>query len=660
MLRRTGILILCVCPIVSAALLRLEVSERTDVLAGKPFGHTGPYERIVGKAYFAVDPKLAANQIIADIDKAPVNEKGLVEFSADVYVLKPRDPALGNGAALFEVSNRGRKGMLSMYNRAAGSVDPKSEKEFGDGFLMEQGYTLVWLGWQFDTPKEPGLMRLYTPVVKGVKGVVRSEIIVDRNTTTASLGDRTMIVAYAVSNPDDPKLALTVRDGRDGQRQPVPRSQWHIEDGTRVVMPAGFVPGRVYELVYTSQDPALVGLGPTAVRDMLSFLKYGGNDITVLGDQHRYLKRVYGYGASQSGRFLRTFLYYGFNADEKGQKVFDGVLSHIAGAGRGSFNLRFGQASRDGHPFMNMFYPTDIFPFTDLDEKDPESGLTDGLLARTVKEGVTPKVFYTNSAYEYWGRSASLIHMSPDGKKDAPIPDSTRIYFFPGGQHGPGGFPPKRNGTVYLPNPNPYTYSMRALLVAMDSWVRDNKQPPASQYPRVSEDKLVSAGAIQFPKIPGVSLPTRFEKAYHVDYGPEFRTKGIISIEPPKVGTAFPLLLPQVDTDGNETAGIRMPELAVPLATYAGWNMRAKEIGAPDEMYSMVGSWIPFAKTKAEREQKHDPRPSIEERYANRAQYLQLVGAAARRLVETGYLLDRDVPALIDHSGAEWDCVNRQ
>jgi hypothetical protein len=248
--------------------------------------------------------------------------------------------------------------------------------------------------------------------------------------------------------------------------------------------------------------------------------------------------------------------------------------------------------------------------------------------------------------------------MTPDGKKDAPVPPSTRIYFFAGGQHGPGAFPPKRNGTEYLPNPNPYTYSMRALLVAMESWVKDGKEPPPSQYPRVSDDRLVAAGAIQFPKIPGVKLPERPELSYRVDYGPEFRSKGIISIEPPKVGQAFPLLLPQVDRDGNETSDVRMPDVAVPLATYAGWNMRAREIGAPDEIYSMVGSWIPFAPTKTERAQKHDPRPSIEERYSNRAEYLQLYGAAARRLVETGYILDRDVPALIDHGAAEWDYLH--
>jgi hypothetical protein len=652
-------LVFCVCPILSAALLRLEVVERSDVLDGQPFGNAGAYERIVGKAYFAADPKLAANQIICDIDQAPRNENGQVEFSADVYVLKPRDPKFGNGAVLFEVSNRGRKGMLGMYNRAAASLDPRTEAQLGDGFLMEQGYTLVWLGWQFDVPRDPQLLRLYAPVVKGVTGLVRSEIIVDHNATSHSLGDRDSMIPYPAANPDDPQLALTVRDRREGPRQAVPRNLWRIEDRTRVVMPAGFDPGRIYELVYASQDPAVVGLGPAAVRDLISFLKYGGNDITVLGDHHRYLKRAYGFGVSQSGRFLRTFLYYGFNADEKGRKVFDGVLVHVAGAGRGSFNLRFAQPSRDGHPFLNLFYPTDIFPFTDMEETDPETGVTDGLLARAEKAGVAPKIFYTNSSYEYWGRAASLIHITADGTKDAPIPERTRVYFFAGGQHGPSAFPPKRAGTVNLANPNPYTYSMRALLVAMNAWVRDDKPPPPSQYPRIADDRLVSAGALPFPAIPGIAVPTRLEKAYRVDYGPEFRTKGIITIEPPKVGDAFPLPLPQVDRDGNETSGIRMPELTVPLATYTGWNMRSPQIGAPDEMYSMVGSWIPFARTRAERVGKHDPRASLEERYTNRSEYLELIGAAARRLAETGYLLDRDVPKLIDHSAAEWDYVTR-
>jgi hypothetical protein len=658
MLSRACVLAACLAGLAPAALLRIELSQRSDVLAGKPFGSAGPYERLIGKAYFAVDPENPVNRIISDIDKAPRNEDGRVEFSADLYVLKPRDPSHGNGAALFEVSNRGGKGMLGMYHHAAGSTDPRTPEQFGDNFLLEQGYTLVWLGWQFDVPHNDGLMRLYAPIAReggrAITGLVRAEFVLDRNETRHSLADRDHI-PYRPVNADDPALKLTVRDTREGERHAVQRDAWRIEDGTHIVMPDGFQPGKIYELVYTSQDPVLVGLGPTAVRDLISFLKYGGNDATVLGDSRRYLKRAYGFGISQSGRFLRTFLYYGFNRDENDRRVFDGVLAHVAGAARGSFNFRFAQPSRDGHPFMNLFYPTDIFPFTDLPETDPETGFTDGLLSRTAKDNTVPKIFYTNTAYEYWGRSASLIHISIDGQRDAPIPDTTRIYFLAGGQHGPAPFPPPKPHTQNLSNPNDFRWAMRALLVAMDHWVRDGKEPPASQYPRVAQDTLVPLGALQFPKIPGVAVPTRIQKAYRVDYGPDFRAAGIVTVEPPKVGNAFPILLPQVDRDGNETSGIRMPEVQVPLATYTGWNLRSPGIGAPGELNSMIGSFIPLARTKADRELHHDPRASVAERYSGRADYLALIEAAAHRLADGGYLLERDIPQIVEHSATEWD-----
>jgi hypothetical protein len=661
MLKRAWIaltLSFCLPALACAALLRIEVSERSDVLDGQPFGAAGPYERIAGKAWFAVDPNLPANKIVVDLDKAPRNEEGLVEFSSDIYVLKPRDPAHGNGAVFFEVSNRGTKGMLYGFNRATASLDPRSAREFGDGFLLEQGYTLVWLGWQFDVPHTPGLMRLYAPVAAGITGLVRAEFVLDKKETRQSLADRNHI-PYQVLNPDDPKLTLTVRDHADSPRRVVPRETWHIENRSRIAMPEGFEPGKLYELVYTSTDPSIVGLGPAAVRDLISFFKYGSNDDTVLGDHHNFIKRVYSVGVSQSGRFLRTFLYYGFNQDEKGRLVFDGVMAHVAGAGRGSFNYRFAQPSRDGHPFMNTFYPTDIFPFTDEAQTDPETGITDGLLSHAIPPGAAPKIFYTNTSYEYYGRSASLVHTSIDGRKDAPIPPTTRIYYLTGCQHGPASFPPVRGLAQNLPNPNDYNWTLRALLVAMDAWVRNGKEPPPSRYPKIADDNLVPLGAVQFPKIPGVAVPTRIEKAWRVDYGPDFRTAGIDTIEPPKVGSAFSMLLPQVDADGNETSGIRMPATQVPLATYTGWNLRTPEIGAPDELYSMVGSFIPFARTKADRTKSGDPRLSVEERYASKQVYLDKVQAAARSLANEGYLLERDIPKVTERASAEWDYVTK-
>jgi len=656
MLRRLALFALLLPVFGRAALVRIEVKERSDVLNGKAFGSAGAYERIVGRAWFAVDPKLAANRIVVDLDRAPRNADGLVEFSSDIYILKPKDPKAGNGSVLFEVSNRGGKGMLGIFNRAGGSTDPRSEREFGDGFVFEQGYTLVWTGWQFDVPDTPNLLHFYAPVVAGVKGLVRAEITVDRKETSHSVADRNHR-PYPVLNPDDSALALTVRDRVDGARRTVPRADWHIEDASRIVMPAGFEPGRIYELVYTAQDSPVAGTGLAAIRDLISYLKYGGARDETLGEQNRYLKRAIAFGVSQSGRLLRTYLYDGFNQDERNRKVFDGVMAHVAGGGRGSFNIRFAQPSRDGHPFLNTLYPTDVFPFTDLDET--EGGLTDGLLTHAMKPADWPKIFYSNSSYEYYGRDASLIHTSIDGKKDAPLPPSTRIYFFAGGQHGPAAFPPPQNHTQNPSNPNPYTWSLRALLSDMNAWVKDNVAPPPSLYPKVSADQAVPLGAVQFPKIPGVAFPTRTTRAYRADYGPQYRKEGIVTQEPPKLGAPFPLMFPQVDRDGNDVSGIRLPEIQVPLATFTGWNLRTPDIGAPDELYSMQGSWIPFPRTKADRVKSGDPRLSIEERYASREEYLAKFEAAAKSLAASGYLLAADVPKLVERGAAEWDYLHR-
>jgi hypothetical protein len=620
-----------------AALHHIEIATRTDV-AGTA------YERIIGRAFFTADPSLAVNRAVVDLDKAPRNANGQVEFSGDLYMLRPKSAGASNGTILFEVSNRGGRGMLNMFDRASAG------NELGDKFLLDRGYTLVWLGWQFDVPAErTNLLHFYAPVAKGVTGVVRAEIVVDHKTTTQSVADRKH-VPYPVLHPEDPALTLTVRDRVEGPRQTIPRNAWHIEGGTNVVLDAGFESGRLYELVYTAADPPVAGLGMAAIRDLISALKYGRD----YGD----LARAIAFGVSQSGRFLRAYLYDGFNQDERGRKVFDGVMAHVAGAGRGSFNIRFAQPSRDGHPFLNTLYPTDVFPFTDLDETDPGTNSKGGLLTHSGDPKFWPKIFYTNSSYEYYGRDAALIHTTADGKRDAPLASDTRVYFFAGGQHGPALFPPPHNNTQNTSNPNPYTWSMRALLSGMTAWIKDNAAPPPSSYPRVSADQAVALGAVQFPKVPGIAFPTRTTRAWHVDYGPQF-AKGIVTQEPPKLGAPFPLLVPQVDRDGNDVGGIRMPEIQVPLATYTGWNLRTKEIGAADELFSMQGSFIPFARTMADREKSGDPRLSIAERYASREEYLAKFESATKSLAAAGFLLPGDVPKLMERGAQEWDYLMR-
>ena len=373
-------------------------------------------------------------------------------------------------------------------------------------------------------------------------------------------------------------------------------------------------------MVYVSQDPPLVGLGPTAVRDAASYLKYEGSK--ELGVPRDALDRALAYGISQCGRFLRTFLYYGFNEDEQRRRALDGIISHVAGGGRGSFNHRFAQPSRDAHPFMNFFHPTDIFPFSDRKQTDPVTGMTDGLQTHRLKPEFRPKVFYTNSAYEYWGRAASLIHTSLDGKTRHRAARQCPYLSIRKHAARPRPLPAKAvSRAVQRDNPMDFSWNMRALLKALDQWVADDVAPPASRYPRIADGTLVSAEKLNFPAIPGLKVSTLVHKAYRADYGPQFYSKGVVTQEPPKIGKAFPTLVPAVDKDGNDRAGIALPELTVPLATYCGWNTFNERSGPTHEISSMNGSFIPFARTKAEREANGDPRPSIEERYLNRDHY---------------------------------------
>jgi hypothetical protein len=651
----------------SAEVVRVDIQSRRDLIAGRGFGAAGPYEKIAGKIFFAVDPLLPANRIVADIDKAPRNAAGKVEFSSDFFLIKPKDITRGNGAVLYEVSNRGGKGMLGFFNHAAGSVDPGTEAELGDGFLMNQGFTLLWVGWQFDTPQRPGLVRVYAPTAtdngQPIRGLVRSDFVVTEREADHSLADRDH-AAYAVVDPESPDNVMTVRDSVDGPRRVVPRTQWGfaradaaktVADPTRVYMAAKFEPGKIYEVVYTAQNPPLVGVGPAAIRDAISMLKYQSADALSIpaGAIHRAL----GFGISQSGRFLRTYLYYGFNRDERNRKVFDGVIAQVAGAGRGSFNHRFAQPSRDGHPYLNFFYPTDIFPFTDLAQHDPDTGVTDGLLTHAGSPELLPKVFYTNSEYEYWGRAASLIHTTVDGASDAPLMDNVRIYLLAAGQHGPGAFPPAQTIGQQRNNPLDYRWAMKALLLAMDRWTANGTPPPPSQYPHIGDGTLVQPARLKFPKVPGVTTTTAVHLAYRADYGPTFASQGIVTIEPPRIGTAFPILVPQVDADGNGLAGVRMPELTVPLATYTGWNLFNDRSGPVNILSSMQGSYIPLARTAADRKRTNDPRLSIEERYHDKDQYLSLVTKAAQAQVEHGFLLAEDVATVVRNAGRHWDYI---
>lgn len=659
MVLRTLVVLLLVAAPVSAEVVRIEVKSRADIAAGRAYGAVGPYEKVIGIIHFAVDPRNPANRIIADIDKAPRNAAGLVEFSSDFYLIRPKDPARGNGTVLYEVSNRGGKGLPGFFNfgRAAGT-DPQTAEQFGDGFLLERGFTLMWIGWQFDVPLRDGLMRVHAPIAReaggsSITGLVRSDFVLGKPATQASLADRGH-QAYAVADANDAANVMTVRDTVEGERRTVPRDRWQFTaDGRSVTMAAGFEAQKIYEVVYRAKDPAVVGVGPAAIRDTISKIKYSG--APELGLPPGAIKRAIAFGISQSGRFLRTYLYYGFNEDERQRKVFDGVMPHVAGGGRGSFNHRFAQPSRDGHPFINFLYPTDIFPFTDAEQTDPVTGVTDGLLTHATKPAFQPYIFYTNSSYEYWGRAASLFHTTLDGTKDARLPANVRGYLLSAGQHGVGGFPPTRTIGQQLANPLDYRWAMRSLLVAMNRWITDGTAPPPSALPRVDNGTLVTPDKVKFPAIQGVNVATAPHKAYRADYGPDFISKGIVTREPPALRGAYAILVPQVDADGNELAGIRMPELAVPTATYTGWNLFNAASGPTNVVSSMTGSFIPLPATKADRAAAKDPRRSIEERYRGRDHYLAEVTRAANDLVAKGYLLQADVARVVEQASTRWD-----
>ena len=464
---------------------------------------------------------------------------------------------------------------------------------------------------------------------------------------------------YPVAAPDDPRNVLTIRDSRNGQPTIIPRSEWQfaqIVDGKlapsdrHIHLNGGFQPGKIYEYVYVVADPVVAGGGFAAIRDFASYAKHDANAVTPAA-------RVYGEGISQNGRFLRDFLYQGFNADQEGQIALDGVLAHVAGAGRGSFNYRFAQPSRDAQPTSSIFFPTDIFPFTDLPENDPVSGESGGLLDRAVAEKVVPRIFFSNTSYEYWGRVAALIHVSADGKHDAPISDSVRIYHFTGLQHFSGPFPPAKGKLDLLgqqpQSPLPVKYFWRAMIANMDAWVRNGLLPPPSSYPKIADGTLVPLQDYAPPAIPGVNRPHEANQAWRVDFGTNWRD-GILSIQPPKVSEPFPVLVPQVDADGNERDGVRLPEITVPLATYASWNLRDPSIGAPHQRVSFELSYLPFPKTAAERQTTGDPRKSIAERYSDRETYLTRYHAAVEDLVKQRWILPEDRDAIVHRGEQEW------
>jgi hypothetical protein len=640
-----------------AGVTRLEILRREAVLNGQAFGAAGGYEKLVGRVHFALDPRLAQNRGVVDLDLAPKNAQGLVEFSADFYLLAPVEPGRGNGRLLYEAGNRGGKRILPVFQNAADSLDPTTAAEFGNGALMRQGYTLLWMGWQWDVPA--GRMRMAMPIAtdhgQPITGLVRGNFIPGANATVAAVADRNH-EAYPVVDPDSAGHVLYVRTLPSDPPQVVPRATWRFASAGTITLDGGFTAGRIYDVVYRARDPRVVGVGLAGTRDLVSFFKHA---TAAEGNPTAGVRHAIGWGVSQTGRFLRHFVYEGFNEDERGRIVFDGVFDQVGGAGRGSFNHRFGQQSRDQLQHFNIQYPVDMFPFTDDTQTDPLSGRADGLLERARRAGTVPKMVHLLTNSEYFNRAGSLVHTDVAGSRDVAAAPTSRIYMVASAPHIVGAFPPGPFGDrdfVGQAAMNPLVYApvLRAVFRALEAWVADDVAPPDSRHPRISDGTLVPPAAAGWPTVPGVRLPSAPMTTYRLDFGPDW-ARGVVTKEPPGLGAPFVSLVPAVDDAGNDRAGIRLPQVAVPLATHTGWNYRHPSIGAADRLASEIGSYLPLARTRADRERSGDARASIAERYASREDYLGRIALAAVALVTDRFLLPEDVPDEIARAARHWD-----
>lgn len=667
---RVGIVIALFLPRPGVAeVVRLDIRQREPFAAGHAFGRTGPYEKIVGRLYFEVRPDDPANASICDIQLAPRTERGTVEFWSDFFLLAPADPRRGNGRLLYDVNNRGNKLALWTFNEAPGN-NPTTLADAGNGFLMLRGYSVLWCGWSGEVM--PGGDRLLAglPVAtehgRPITGKVHVEICRDEPVESTPL----YWTPWALSTPYPPvsldtRLAtLSMRPKRTEPAVEVPPERWafaRVEDGRRVPdagelwVEGGIRPGWLYDLVYVAENPRVTGLGLAAVRDCASFFRYETADHEKIANPLAgAIQRAYIFGISQSGRFVNHLIYGGFDTDEHRRMVFDGAMSHVSGAGRLMANCRFGMTTLCATHHENRLTPSESFPFTTVPETDPVTGRSGDILARARALGQVPKIFYTQTSTEYWTRGASLLHTDVEGKKDIALDPNARLYVVAGAQHLGGG--PTDRGTCQNPR-NPLDDRppvLRALLVALDEWVSAGKTPPESRYPRVADGTLVDLKTYRkmFPKIPGVALPTDYYMPFRLDFGPRWLSERIADRVPPKIGPPYRTLVPAVDADGNEVAGIRLPDVAVPLATYTGWNLRAAAYGAEGVLAPYNGSYLAFARTRAERQNSGDPRPSVEERYPTCDVYLARMARAALRLREQGVLLDEDVVAILKKAAA--------
>ncbi len=638
------------------------VIDKTEspTFEGRAFGDVGQFEKLIGRAFGEIDPADGVDAGIVNIDRAPRNARGLVEYDVDVYILRPIALEKGNKTLFYDVVNRGNKTAMSFNVASGGGNDPTKAADAGDGFLMNQGYTVVWSGWQGDVTPGAGRLTTRFPVATSADGSpirkrIWSELVFSSPAFSVPVSfdrDSRDVRPYPAVESAMPSATLSRRAGADAESQAIAREQWSFDkcpDGVAktpsnvdICYPAGFSTNYVYDLVYEARDPIVMGLGFAATRDVVSFLRYessDGNPLLAKGSGRNPLQYAIGFGSSQSGRFLKDLVYQGFNQDGSGRRVFDGAIPHISGSRKTFTNYEFAQPGRFSTQLEGHHYAGDQFPFAYATLTDPVSGKTDGVLARCTAQGACPKLMHWDSGLEFWSARSSLVATDPRGGADVPIPDNVRLYLFSSTQHGPAAQPAK-GICQQLSNPLQYRETQRALFTDLHAWVTKDTAPPASRYPRLAEGMLVPSlpqSAMGFPTIAGVTYMGRVNHLSVKD----------TSVPPRHVpGMEYRVLVPKVDGDGNDLGGIRAAQLQAPLGTYTGWNLRAKDF-MQDEGCYLTGSYIPFATTTAQRAASGDPRPSLEERFGTRQKYVDAVTAAARTLTAERLLLAEDAERLI-------------
>lgn len=647
------------------AVVGLDVTRRAPYANGQSFGEVGAYDRLDAIAHYAVDPENPINADIVDLRLAPRNAKGLVEYSGDLVLLIPAESGRGSGRAILENPNRGRILLPRHFNRATADMAQSNDIPEGDGFLFRHGFVVGYVGWQWDVVRNGTMLGLDAPeaLIAGnrVRGQAIMEIHPKAPETTWFLANRGHKPIPAL-DVDEPDAKLWVREWEDGPDSLIPRDKWRfgretnagiIPSSEHIYLETGFQASKVYHLVYTTEGAPVVGTGLLALRDVASFLRHD-NEINPCAG---HVQRVHGWGMSQSGRMLRNFIYLGFNTDEQGRRAFDGLIPHVGGGRRGEFNHRFAQPSVQTNPNFGH-----RFPFTNEETTDPFTGKVDGLLTKQRERGNVPRIMYVNSSAEYWRGDGSLSHTDPVGQKDAPVAPEIRNYLFASTQHGIGVVPLTNlsgdgNAGAHGYNAVDYSPLLRAALLNLDRWCADGVEAPPSQHPRLSDGTAVSRSEVieKFKCLPGIVIPDldRLPRLRRVDLGPQ-EDEGV-GAYPVTEDETYHAVVSDIDDDFNELAGVRLPDVTVPVGSHTGWNPRHPSIGGPEQLVIRHGFTRFFPRTREEREQMGDPRTSIEERYADKSAYLEQVRSAANRLVQEGYVLDEDVDTVVSECAKRYD-----